>query len=70
MSLILIVTLVLAVSPTLAWVGIGAALSNALGGELVERFGFNVSFRGLRAEPRKMRGGKRTWLTEVERVLA
>lgn len=28
-------------------VGIGAALSNALGGELVERFGFNVSFLGL-----------------------
>lgn len=28
-------------------VGIGAALSNALGGELVQRFGFNASFLGL-----------------------
>ncbi len=28
-------------------VGIGAALSNALGGELVERFGYNASFLGL-----------------------
>lgn len=30
-------------------VGVGAALSNALGGELVDRFGYNASFLGLGA---------------------